>query len=469
MWKYSAALALLFVVPGALAATFAEDFEGFNLVGLNPELSPDQDWYNFARSGDIGNVSADQGVGGDGIKSFLLDGAKGLSAGDSRATFTFENPDQADSTTFWVEAVPIATDPEGSQASITLFSRGPVRRIVEFYIFCDDPDLPDGCALNVRNNPAFTQGEELVPASLNQSVFKIHMVFDWRLGGYYLFVDDIDDGFFRFLDLPTNFAGIELGKVRSDYRVGLYFDNWTVVGLPAEGAQAVLGDVADGLVSFVEDAGFRTTNSKFVMGIAIMGILLAAAATVAFTFARKPLATPMLLMFGVAVALWLTFILIWPVWIEILMIILSATVASGLVRTYVVGQKNTASSLGIILGAVTYFLAASSLLVLAGFNAQNFEVPQNAPDEDGAAEQGIVAQTLECAWGIVTFSMTCGKEVETKLFKVITDALNWGRAAINFLFNILTFQLPIPTILNVLIVLPPAATIFVEAVRIIRG
>lgn len=465
--KLAILLAVL-VIPSVAADTFNEDFEEYRIAGINPELDPDQDWYRFSRTGDIGNVSADQGIL-NGDQSFLLHGGQGVTPKLGKAKFALVQPGQAESTTFWIRSDTQVNTTTGLQAFVALESQAPARRIVEFYVLCTDADFPLGCALNVRHELINTVGEELVPASMNQSTFKIHMEFDWRAGTYTLFVDDVNDGVFEFLAFPENLGALEIGKVRTDYTAKLYFDNWTVDGTPAIGEDAVLGDVGQGIKDFVDDAGFRGPTSKFVMGIAIAGILIAAVATLTRTLAGQSLASPVMAMFIIAVILWMTLLELWPVWIDLVLIILASTIASGLVRSVIIGAKDSNSSTMVILSAFSYLIAASSLLALGGFHADAIETPNAAPDEDGAANQNIVAQVAECAFGFITLKLACSKETETKTFKVISDVLNWGRAAVNFLFQLLTFSLPIPALFNTLIVVPPAVTIFVEAIRIIRG
>lgn len=459
-----ALLAVLFVLPGALGVTFTEDFEDFTLVGLNPELDPEQDWYTFRRSGDIGNVSATSDI--EGAQAFILEGASGLSVADSKAAFNLVSPNQLETLTFFVEADSITDLVEGSQQVIRLYSSGPRRLIVEFYVLCTDSALPDGCALNVRFDAVDTRGQELVPASLNQTQFKVHLVFDWRAGEYDLFVDDVDDGTFSFLELPRNFAGLELQKVRSDYPVALTFDNWTITGALQPSDSAVDADVAEGLQNFAVQAGFESDTSRFLLGLIVLILLVASVAAGMKALGGSARLAPSLIIFTVGGVLWLTLIDFWPSWVDLTLIIFTSAILAGAVRQFALGMRDASTSSGAIMGAIGYFLTASSLLALSGFAVQTVEVPNGAPDEDGAANQSFGVAVVEC---LFTVFNDCSQKTETRAFAIISDIIGWARAAVDFLFQLLTFQLPIPVLFNAIIVLPPAAVLAVEGFKIVRG
>ena len=465
-------LACFLLLPVAGAVDETEDFESYNLAGASPELTPDQDWYDFRRNGEWGNVSADQGVL-DGAQSFKFFVDEGIPPGNSKVSFNLAQPFQVDSTTFFIDANAVDDNPRGTRQVIQLFSATPRRVIAEFYVLCDNETDTGGCQFNVKHERQNTRGEELIPAANLDTVFKVHLVFDWRAGNYNLFVDDVDDGVFQFLELPTNLAGVELNKVDQIYAAEFYFDNWTVAGLPDSASDVVEGDMATGVKNFADDIRFRSDASRFVLGLVILVIILGGLASAMNALGDSPRMGPILLLFGLSTVLWLTLIGFWPLWVDLALMTATAALVAQVVRKVALGMKDANTSSGAIMGAFGYFIAASSLLALSGFAAQTIQVPAgDVENENNLDEQGQVAQILECSWSLLTFwdgDIACDKKVETKLFKVIDDLVAWSRAAGDFLFQLLTFQLPIPPLWNAIIVLPPAAVLAVEGFKLVRG
>lgn len=124
------------------------------------------------------------------------------------------------------------------------------------------------------------------------------------------------------------------------------------------------------------------------------------------------------------------------------------------------------SETGIVLAAIGYFISVGTLLGLSGVTGVHIELPGDYSEEKGSVDQSFTTAVIEC---LFTFFTDCNERTETKTFSAITDALSFAGSYLSFFFQLLTFQLPIPFILNSIIVLPGATAFAYVGLRFIRG
>jgi hypothetical protein len=168
----------------------------------------------------------------------------------------------------------------------------------------------------------------------------------------------------------------------------------------------------------------------------------------------------------------------WPDWVGIAMIILTGAMIGSLVRTRALGVQDASTGPAFVAGSLGYFIITTTLLGFSGYATDTIRLPTENPTEvdsmgDPGPVQGYIESGIECVLtgGVFTLGLTgdCSRFTETKTFSVITDILGWVRVAFSFLFQLLTFQLPIPVVFSMMIVLPPAAALATFAFTVIRG
>lgn len=476
--KGALVLLAVLLLPVVAADTLTEDFQGYFLGGFEPETVPDQDWYDYAEGATIGEVStADPDIIGTQHMRFEASTTEDPSA--RRATFSLEVPAQLLETTFYVKGVPYATNSEGSQQRVSIDSSAPVRTMVQFFLFCNDSANPTGCQFKVKWQNVDTTGQELVAASAGLTQFKVRVVPEWLNSTFRLYVNDVDDGWFPFLELPRDVGRLQFNQQRGDVPLNMSFDDWTVIGTVNGTGGAVGGDIANGIKNFATGIRFTTTGSKFFFGFLLFVVLVAAVVVPLLSLGRDNTLVPAIGFFAVLAVLWMVFMEFWPDWIGIALIVLVAALVGTLVRRLVLGIKDASKGPGLVAGSMGYFIIATSLLAFSGYATATIDVPSAPVDqtEDAggiiAADQSFLEATTECIFSgaVFTFGLVgdCSQDTQTSTWKKITDALGWARAGLNFLFQLLTFQLPIPVIFNVIIVLPPAAALATLAIQTIRG
>jgi hypothetical protein len=109
---------------------------------------------------------------------------------------------------------------------------------------------------------------------------------------------------------------------------------------------------------------------------------------------------------------------------------------------------------------------------MSGYAATTITVPTAPSTQDSSTSQSFSSAVADCSLNILTLGLAgfgCSQQHISHSWKTITDVFGWIQEAFTFLFQLLTFQLPIPTVLNMMIVLPPAATLAAYAIQIIRG
>ncbi len=124
---------------------------------------------------------------------------------------------------------------------------------------------------------------------------------------------------------------------------------------------------------------------------------------------------------------------------------------------------NTSS---IVVSCTGYFLGLTLLLGMSGIAGNVFQVPAGVNENPNNANQSFVGAVVEC---IFTLFGDCSEKTETATFKAITDALSFAASYVGFFFQLITFQLPIPTVLTAIIVLPPATGLAYVGIRMVRG
>lgn len=457
------------MVP-ASALSFTEDFEGFDLGGFDPEVKPSQSWYSYGETGDIGFVSDDAPVIG-GLQSMKFQGS-------GTGTFSLAAGAQLTDLDFTVRGITISDDGVGSRQVIRVQSSAPARTAVEFFLFCDDPTKPTGCDLNVRFENANTFGETLVDASAGDSEFVIELNPDWGNGEYQLTVDAVDDGVFPFLELPQNIGKLQVGKPSGSKLANVVLDDWFIDG--ASDVEVTDGsDIANGLKSWASSVHFTSDGSLFVLGLVFLAVIVLAVGIPLVVVGLDNTVVPALSFFVALVVLWLVTLGWWPDWVGIGLIILVSALVSLVMRGLVMGIRDASTNAGIVAGSLGYFIIVATMLGASGYGAVNVVLPTGSietPDDQNetAEDQGFVAATLECAGNIVTLGlldMDCSQETTGSTFKKITDfastVFNFARTAFSFLFQLLTFSLPIPVFFNALIVLPPAAALATVGFRFI--
>lgn len=484
-------LVLLLAAPVAGAATFTEDFEGFDQGGLSPETKPDQDWYDYREGSDVGTVTVNDPII-NGEQSFRLDGPVTPDVSNKHAHFQLELAAQIVNTTFFIQGTPPSVNGAGSQQVVRIQSVSPVRTMVEFYVFCQDSSFPSACELRVRFDPADSTGQTLINTTVGQTRFKIQVIPDWKTAEFQLFVDDVDDGVFPFLQLPSNFGRLRFEQYRPDVPMLLTLDDWTVGGAIEGNATAVDADAAEGVKNFADNIRFTTAGSKFALGIVIFIVMVAAVLVPLLALGMDNTIVPAMGLYVILAALWLVEMEFWPDWVGIALIIAVAAVASLAVRRGIMGLKDAGRGPALVAGSLGYFIIASSFLAFSGYAEFNVTYPTgdlgiDEEEDEGLPEnetfkQNFVEAVVDCSIGIVTigFFGDCSRDTRGKAVQFASDVVdtigritatifNYARVAFTFLFQLVTFQLPIPLIFNMMVVLPPAVALVTLAFQSIRG
>lgn len=473
-------LLLLLLIPGvACAESFTEDFESFILEGFNPELKPEQTWYSYTDRNDDGNVT-DQPPIIEGTQSFRFVAPADGSTLDDFVSFRLARPTTLTSFNFTIQGEPVANTTGGSIQVVTISSASPSRGIVEFYIFCNNSTFTEACEFKVRFDQLETTGDTLINATLNETRFEIEMVFDWLDGEYRLFVNGVDDGIFPFLELPRNVATITIKQYRGDVQVFTTFDVWTISGaLPGTGVAE--GDAATGLKNFATSIRFTSTGSLFLLGIIVFLAAMAAVYVPVVEIGRDNSTVPALSLFAVLVTYWLIDLGWWPEWMGIAGIIAASVLIASLVREKLMGVRNAASGGALVGASLGYFIIATSLLAFSGYATETIAVPISPAEQQGLnmteETQTFIGAVAECVFtgGVFTFGLVgdCSQDTTTTTWQRITDAAGeiygWVRAGLDFVFQLLTFQLPIPVIFSLMIVFPPAVALATYGIATIRG
>lgn len=475
--KHIALLCLILLLPTSYAATLTEDFESYTTIGVDPDLKPDQDWYDYQEVQDVGNITSTAPIP-EGVQAFRFTSATGVDISTRRANFRLSVPIQISETTFMISGSTINDNGIGSMQFLSIDSKAPTRSIAQFFLFCRDTNNPAGCDLNVRWQHIDTIGQTLINASLSQTTFKIRVVMDWLDAEFCLFVDDVDDGCFPMLELPQDVGRLRFGMYRSDVPWAMTFDNWTIVG----GQNATTGvtdaDVADGIKNFATDIRFTSSGSLFALGLVVLIILVAAVLVPAIALGKDNSVAPAVSFYALLCVLWLIYIEFWPDWIGIGLIVTAAAIIGTLLRRTTLGIKDATTNAGLVVGALGYFIIASTFLGFSGYAAETIQVPtgpadQSTVNQTSNPDQSFLGAVTECVvtGGVFTFGLKgdCSSKTVSKTWKQITDVLGWVRSGMDFLFQLLTFSLPIPVIFNIMIVLPPAAALATVAIGIIRG
>ena len=468
---------LVLAVPTVAADTLTENFQGYSLTGFNPQTSPDQNWYDYSESDQIGLVSTtDPDIVG--TQHMLFTGRTTTDVTSRRAAFTLEVPAQLTESTFYIKGVPVANNTTGSQQFVSVQSSAPILTLVDFYLFCTNATYTQGCELRVKFDTSSTTGSVLVNASLNTTFFKIRMVPNWLTGEYRLYVNDVDDGTFPFLEIPEDFGRILVGQYRADIGLNMSFDDWTVIGTVNGTGSTVEGDVATGLKNFATDIRFRTSGSKFFFGFLLFLVLNAAVIVPLLALGLDNTVIPAISFFSLLCALWMIYMEFWPDWIGIGLIVAVAGLVGAISRKLLLGIRDASQGAGLVAGSLGYFIIAASLLAFSGYATDTITVPTGPAEQQGVNEtespdQSFVGAVTECIFtgGAFTFGLRgdCSQDTVSKTWVQITDIFGWVRTGLDFLFQLLTFRLPIPVIFNVMIVLPPAAALATFAILVIRG
>ncbi len=463
MYRRLIFLLALLILPVVAADTFTENFESYDVQGFTPE-SADQDWYDYVESAAIGEVSQ-SGPDIIGTQHMYFNAETTTDASGRQAAFSLEVPAQLLETTFYIQGEPVDNSTSGSQQYIKVESSAPIRTMVEFFLFCTNSTYGDGCELRVRFENVDTTGQVLINASLNITQFKIRIVPDWLTAEFTLYVNDVNDGEFPFLELPVDIGRILIGQQRGDIPLNMSFDDWTVIGT-VNGSGDSEVDVVNGIKNFATDIRFTTSGSKFFLGLLLFIVLCAAVIVPLLALGLDNTVVPAIGFFVILVALWLIEIEFWPDWIGIALIILVAALIGTITRRLFLGIRDASQGPGLVAGSLGYFIIATSLLAFSGYATESVTIPSGSVEEEGAADQGFIEQTTEC---IFTLYQDCSRQTESSTWKTITDVFGWIRASFDFLFQLLTFSLPIPVIFNVMIVFPPAAALATFAIQTIRG
>lgn len=450
------ALALfMLVLPGVSAATFTEDFED-DSVGNNPEAT----FYSYTETLDAGYITSTAPLIG-GVQSMKLEGS-------GRGVFTLAAGAQLSDLDFSIKGLTITEDGVGSRQVIKIQSAAPTRTLVEFYLLCDDAANPGGCDLNVRFENVDSVGETLVDASVGDSQFDIEITPDWSAGTYSLFVDGVDDGVFPFLELPSNVGQLVFEKAPGTKIMNVVFDDWFVDGA-SDAVASQEGDIGQGLKNWATDTNFTTTGSLMLLGFVFLGIMFLAVAVPLVSLGLDNTVVPAVSFFAALTVLWLVAMGWWPDWVGIGLIILVAALISLVIRQLLMGMRDANGGAGIVAGSLGYFIICTSLLGFSGYATESIEVPTSSletPDDVEAqtnmsiSQQSFAGAVAEC---VITFFSDCSTKTESTTWATLTDVagtiFNFARTAFTFLFQLLSFSLPIPVLFNAMIVLPPAAAL----------
>lgn len=455
MIKRMIALALILLIPSSLAVSFSEDFED-DTVGQNPTAS----FYTYTETLDPGFVTA---------TAPLITGSQSMKfEGSGVGSFELAGPSQLTDINFTVKGITITDDGVGSRQVIKIQSLAPVRTMVEFYLFCDDADTPGGCELRVRFENVDTEGQVLINSTVGDDQFVILVQPDWTAGTYRLFVDGVDDGVFPFLELPQQIGKITVQKATGSKPLNMVFDDWFIDG--SSGITVAPGeDIGTGLKQWATDVKFTSEASLFMLGLVMLGILCFAVGLPLIVLGLDNTVIPAMSFFIGLAVLWLVSLGWWPAWVGIGLIILVAALISLVIRRLLMGIRDASTNAGIVAGALGYFIICTSLLGFSGYATESIEIPTSSletPDDveaqtnESVSQQSFAGAVAEC---VITFFSDCSTTTESTTWATITDVagtiFNFARTAFGFLFQLLTFSLPIPVIFNAMIVLPPAAAL----------
>lgn len=475
--RYAPALLLLLTVaaPTAAAVTFTEDFED-DTVGEDPS----EPWYTFVESSeDAGNVTDTNPILQ--TQSFRL--LANTSTTTQYSHWTLLNPTTLTSTTFWIQGQPPANVTGGTQQFVTIESRNPMRTLAEFYILCNDASNPNGCEFRVRWQTIDSTGQTLISTNQNETIFEVQVTPNWLNASYQLQVNGVNDGWFPFLELPTNIGRIRLDQYRSDVRADLRLDNWTIVGA-VNGTPAATTDLATGIKNFADTVQFSSGTSKFIFGVVLFITIIAAVLVPLITLSLDNTLIPVITFFAVILAYWLIDMEFWPEWVGISLIIACAAVVASIVVRRIMNMRDATTGPAIVAGSLGYFIIASSLLAFSGYATATIQLPTSpAEQQDDAGgnttdtQQTFIGAVAECVFsgGVFTFGLKgdCSQDTVTTTWQKITDAAGqiygWIQAGVDFIFQLLTFRLPIPVLFNAMIVLPPASGLAMEGLKTIRG
>lgn len=459
----AALLGLLVLAPSAAALSFLEDFESYTLVGLDVQTTPDQDWYIYEDTSEIAEVSFD-GPPLSGSQWLYAQGTGDASA--NRVNFRLAAPTKLTNLSFEVAAVTVAEDGNGSQQYVAVESGAPRRSLVEFFILCTDASNATGCEFRVRWEHVDSMGQVLINATLGLNRFNVTILPDWDVGTFQLFVNGVDDGVFPFLELPTNIGRLRFGQASDVYAFNATLDNLFI-----DGAAEPVGDPEEDIVQFFRDFAadihFTTNGSLFILGLWLFFVLNLAVAVPLMHLGKDNTLLPGMAFYTILTTLWLIYIEWWPDWIGISEIIVVAAIVGLQVRQRIMGLSAGDSNAALVAGSLGYFIIATSLLGFSGYATESVEVPTAvlAVDEDEnvtADKQSFSGAVTECiVTAILPGNADCSRDTQSDTWGKITDfastVFNFGRSAFKFLFQLLTFSLPIPAIFNVIIILPPAS------------
>lgn len=127
------------------------------------------------------------------------------------------------------------------------------------------------------------------------------------------------------------------------------------------------------------------------------------------------------------------------------------------------GVEAVATQVDLVFASLGYFVIVGILLGLSGIGG----VLVALPEATTGTEQDDPGARVECGF---FFQWFCDLGSFTiHLVVTVADVLTYAAAFIFFFFQLLTFQLPIPTWLNGIIVTPPAIALIYAGIRFVRG
>lgn len=119
-----------------------------------------------------------------------------------------------------------------------------------------------------------------------------------------------------------------------------------------------------------------------------------------------------------------------------------------------------------VFGSLGFLLVTGTLLGLSGIAGDTVILPKPPAEVSEDNPQALGAQFIEC---LVTVYTDCDRDTSTQFFSTITNVLDFVVSYLAFFFQLLTFQLPIPSWLNAVIVVPPASVLAYIGLRFARG
>lgn len=454
-------LLLVLLAATAQAATLVEDFEDEIITGPLADPTPTESWYTFSGAGAV----QAQGLDGTGQAYYVTN--NGSTTG-RQATFVLGTGAQVDSIEFEVSGLGPSQIDGGSRSMIRLESMAPVRALVEIHIHCTEPNGTDFCQLRVRHDNVNTTGDIIVDYDLNQTEFNVRIVPDWLNDEFTLYVDGSDDGTTTFLQIPQTFNRFSIHKPTGTYPLGLIFDEIIILGGVDATSEAVQGDFANYVTNHANDTGFNNEASLFFFGLVLLVTFLMAAWLVLRSMVNKTTVGVLVAINGIAITVWLVFVGIWPDWVGISLIIACSAVISFALRTALVSSGQSGTETATVVSALGYFLIASVLLALSGYASSTISLPASpgVNQDAGATTEDTQRVLVNCTMRSL---FTCAKTVVQETSAAIGSITAWAIDAFTFLFQLLTFRLPIPTWANVIIVSPPAVTLAFVGLKTIRG